>query len=41
MKRLSMGPLSLDPDLEPGEYRPLSEEEIRSLKDCRNQKKSD
>ena len=41
LKRLSMGPLRLDPDLEPGEYRPLSEEEIRSLKDCRNQKKSD
>ncbi|WP_195415493.1 pseudouridine synthase [Enterocloster citroniae] len=41
LKRLSMGPLRLDPDLEPGEYRPLSEEEIRSLMDCRNQKKSD
>lgn len=31
LKRLSMGPLSLDPDLEPGEYRPLEGEEIDSL----------
>lgn len=32
LKRLSMGPLSLDPDLELGEYRHLTEEEINSLK---------
>ena len=28
LKRLSMGPLSLDPALERGEYRPLTEEEV-------------
>ena len=28
LKRLSMGPLSLDPALRPGEYRPLTEEEV-------------
>ena len=39
LKRLSMGPLSLDPDLEPGEYRSLSEEEIQILKDCRDRGK--
>ncbi|TFD98170.1 pseudouridine synthase [Jeotgalibacillus sp. R-1-5s-1] len=32
LKRLSMGPLSLDPDLEPGEYRELTEEEVHLLK---------
>jgi 16S rRNA pseudouridine516 synthase len=32
LKRIAMGPLSLDPDLEPGEYRELSEEEIEALK---------
>ncbi|MBT2569049.1 pseudouridine synthase [Planococcus sp. ISL-110] len=32
LKRLSMGPLSLDPDLELGEYRHLTEEEVTSLK---------
>ncbi|MGA9172407.1 MAG: pseudouridine synthase [Thermoactinomyces sp.] len=32
LKRTAMGPLSLDPDLEPGEYRELSEEEIEALK---------
>ena len=32
LKRLSMGSLSLDPDLEPGEYRRLSEEELTSLR---------
>lgn len=31
LKRLSMGPLSLDPDLAPGEYRPLTPEETASL----------
>ena len=36
LKRMSMGPLRLDPELKPGEYRPLTEEEIRSLKECRN-----
>lgn len=32
LKRLSMGALSLDPTLKPGDYRPLTEEELRSLK---------
>jgi 16S rRNA pseudouridine516 synthase len=32
LKRIAMGPLSLDPDLEPGEYRELSEKEIEALK---------
>lgn len=32
LKRLSMGPLSLDPTLELGEYRHLTEEEVTSLK---------
>ncbi|GLC82949.1 pseudouridine synthase [Lacrimispora brassicae] len=32
LKRMSMGSLILDEALKPGEYRPLSEEEIRSLK---------
>lgn len=32
LKRLSMGPLSLDPDLAPGEYRRLTTEEITLLK---------
>ncbi|MBM7579003.1 pseudouridine synthase [Jeotgalibacillus terrae] len=31
LKRLSMGPLELDPELEPGEYRELSEEELLKL----------
>ncbi|MCH5295638.1 MAG: rRNA pseudouridine synthase [Treponema sp.] len=31
LKRLSMGSLSLDPDLKPGEYRPLTEEELNLL----------
>ena len=34
LKRMSMGPLGLDPELEPGQYRPLTEEEIRSLKEA-------
>ena len=32
LKRLSMGPLSLDPDLAEGEFRKLTEEEIEMLK---------
>lgn len=32
LKRLSMGPLSLDPKLDLGEYRHLTEEEVTSLK---------
>lgn len=32
LKRLSMGPLSLDPELDLGEYRHLTEEEVNSLK---------
>ncbi len=32
LKRLSMGPIRLDPELEPGEYRELTEEEITLLK---------
>lgn len=32
LKRLSMGPLSLDPDLGLGEYRHLTEAEVNSLK---------
>ena len=31
LKRLSVGPLKLDPDLKPGEYRELSEEELKML----------
>ncbi|MCM3611525.1 rRNA pseudouridine synthase [Planococcus sp. MERTA32b] len=33
LKRLSMGPLELDPDLELGEYRYLTEEEVIGLKE--------
>jgi 16S rRNA pseudouridine516 synthase len=32
LKRIAMGPLTLDPDLEPGEYRELTEEEVTLLK---------
>jgi 16S rRNA pseudouridine516 synthase len=32
LKRISMGPLSLDPDLALGEYRELSEDEVNLLK---------
>ncbi|AEJ44774.1 pseudouridine synthase [Alicyclobacillus acidocaldarius] len=32
LKRISMGPLSLDPALKPGEYRRLTEEEIEALR---------
>ena len=31
LKRLSIGPLTLDPELGPGEYRPLTAEETRAL----------
>lgn len=37
LKRLSMGPLVLDGDLKPGEYRPLGEDEIKELEACGNQ----
>ena len=33
LKRLSMGSLALDEDLEPGQYRPLTEEELKKLKE--------
>lgn len=36
LKRISMGPLTLDKSLEPGEYRELTEEEIRLLKERDN-----
>ncbi len=32
LKRISMGPMSLDAELEPGEYRSLSQKEIELLK---------
>lgn len=32
LKRLSMGPLTLDPDLAPGEYRRLTTDEVASIK---------
>ena len=32
LKRISMGPLLLDPNLKAGDYRPLSEKELESLK---------
>ena len=38
LKRMSMGPLQLDPALAPGEYRPLTEEEVTMLKNCRKRK---
>ena len=31
LKRMSMGPISLDPGLKPGEYRPLTEKELKAL----------
>ena len=31
LKRETMGPLVLDPDLKPGEYRPLTLEEKKKL----------
>ena len=32
LKRTAMGPLTLDPDLEPGQYRALTEKELELLK---------
>lgn len=34
LKRLSMGPLTLDSSLAPGEYRTLTEQEVQLLKEC-------
>ena len=34
LKRLSMGNLVLDPELETGAYRPLTEGEIKNLRNC-------
>ena len=31
LQRLSIGPLTLDPALAPGDFRPLTGEEIRTL----------
>jgi 16S rRNA pseudouridine516 synthase len=35
LRRISMGPLQLDPALSPGEWRELTEEEIESLRNFR------
>ncbi len=35
LRRVSMGPLKLDPDLAPGEWRELTEEEVESLRNYR------
>lgn len=40
LKRLSMGSLTLDENLAPGEYRPLTKEEIERLKDHAGKQKS-
>lgn len=40
LKRLSMGSLTLDKALEPGQYRPLSEEELMELKSHGKEDKS-
>ena len=40
LKRLSMGSLKLDESLQPGEYRPLTETEIRLLKGHGKEKKT-
>jgi 16S rRNA pseudouridine516 synthase len=37
LKRISFGSLMLDPDLKPGEYRNLTEEEIHRLKEDTNE----
>ena len=34
LKRLSMGPLVLDENLKPGEYRKLTEKELEQLQLC-------
>ncbi len=39
LKRLSMGPLELDPGLAPGEYRRLTQAEVEALKRIANEKK--
>ena len=36
LRRITMGALRLDPDLAPGEFRKLSEDEIKILKDATN-----
>ena len=36
LKRLSMGPLTLDDSLAPGEYRALTSREVQMLKECNN-----
>ena len=33
LKRLSMGPLTLDPDLPEGSFRPLTQEELEALRE--------
>jgi 16S rRNA pseudouridine516 synthase len=38
LKRVSMGPLALDPALEKGEYRELTDQEIRILKNEREER---
>jgi 16S rRNA pseudouridine516 synthase len=35
LSRLSFGPLTLDPALKPGEWRMLTEEEIKALEAAR------
>lgn len=35
LKRISMGSLNLDENLSPGEYRELTEDEIKALRSCR------
>jgi 16S rRNA pseudouridine516 synthase len=41
LKRLSMGSLKLDETLEPGEYRPLHQEELEELKRHGKEKRTD
>ena len=31
LKRLSMGPLVLDENLDPGQFRPLTDDEVKNL----------
>jgi 16S rRNA pseudouridine516 synthase len=38
LKRIAMGPLWLDSDLEPGEYRELTKEEVAALKNVTSEK---
>lgn len=38
LKRMTMGPLVLDPSLKPGEYRALKEEELKALERKINEK---